>query len=291
MSCRNCSSINTKKVCELDNNNASSFAKYSALKYNGVLDEIVKSGTHPVINYCKNCDFYYYLNLPKDEELNKMYASGRFLYDEDTRNRAEREKINVLTGLVRRLIKLASRSENITLLDFGSGAGVLAKIAAKEGLNVTAYEPSLERNTVNQEDGIIFTNKLDSINAYKYDIIILNQVLEHVKSPSEVLRTLVKLSHSNSLIYVSVPNINHDLKNDKVWDEWPFDGLRTHIMAPFEHLNGFTPKSFNKALKLAGLEPVGFIKNYAFSPRLALIRSLYSLFRIGGTTRAICKVK
>ena len=292
--CPICSNSNTEKVCELNENNQNAFSDFSKLKYQGCLDEIVNSGVHPEIWHCKNCDFYYYYQVPTDAQLGKMYASGTFLFDQAVRVGVENKKAANLTILLKKSIELVEptkKLEETTLLDFGSGAGMLAKIAVNLGLKVTAYEPSLERNTVDKGDKLTFTNDLGSLDTRNFDIIVMNQVMEHVKQPVDTLRKLGSLSHQNTLIYVAVPNIKNSLRNPEMWSEWPFNGKNVHIMAPFEHLNGFTPRAFKRAASFAGLKPVSLKRKFSFSPRFALIDSLFGLTGIGGTARGIFRIK
>ena len=293
-SCPICSSIALREICRLNKSNTEAFTKFSELKYQGYLSEIVNAGIIPIINHCHACDFYFYQNLPSDEQLSIMYGKGTFLFDKEKRVIAEERKVTFLRELLEDLTGLTQKSVSIkdmTLLDFGSGTGTLAKIAADQGFQTTAYEPSLQRNEISNSRNLTFTNDLQSLGIEKFDIIILNQVLEHVVDPIATLRQLVSLSNKKTLVYVAVPNLNNELKKNDLWEQWPFNFKNTHIMAPFEHLNGFTPSSFTKAIDSAGLKPLPFVKNLSFSPRYALIKLLHRMFTIGGTTRVVCQIK
>jgi hypothetical protein len=277
---------NQEIVCELNKKNISSFDTLSKIKYQNVLVEIVDSGVHPLIMSCLICDFFYFQNVPTELQLSRMYAKASCLFDFAT----SLKEID-LNRLLNSILRIVNTKKTLTLLDYGSGSGMLAKIAERKGLLITAYEPSSERNMITGKNSLIYTNSFDALSGQKFDIIVLNQVLEHVSRPLEVLKGLAGFSHKNTLVYIAVPNINKGQIKKNLWLDWPYKNGQTHIMSPFEHLNGFSPKSLEKAINLAGFRPLSFFKYLVFSPRFAIINILYKLGGIGGTTRVLCRIK
>jgi hypothetical protein len=85
----------------------------------------------------------------------------------------------------------------------------------------------------------------------QFDAINLEQVLEHVPDPLVTLDRIKPLCHARTVIRITVPNINRSAEGKRIWQEWPFNGRRMHIMAPFEHLHGFTPDSLSELVRRA----------------------------------------
>jgi hypothetical protein len=77
----------------------------------------------------------------------------------------------------------------------------------------------------------------------RFDLIIVNHVLEHVRNPVLFLRDLLPLLNSNGTIYVDVP------------DAAQYKSLESLHIA---HLYHFTIKTLEAALKQAGLTALKF---------------------------------
>ncbi len=84
-----------------------------------------------------------------------------------------------------------------------------------------------------------------------FDAILCNQVLEHVVSPLEALEDIKSVCHEKSLLCSTVPNVGK-ISLSRVQASWPFDGITSHPIAPFQHLHGFSQNSFIKLYEQAG---------------------------------------
>jgi hypothetical protein len=102
-----------------------------------------------------------------------------------------------------------------SILEIGSGPGVLSQ-------KVLNAHPNIEYHLVdkpfakkyfddNNFKGKFFVKDLSSsfdkseLNE-KYDLVIANDFLEHVFNPHAILKAIVELTHSNSLLFISNPN-------------------------------------------------------------------------------------
>ncbi len=153
------------------------------------------------------------------------------------------------------LSKILRISKCHSVLDYGSGTGELRKIAEELDLDYFAYEPSKERNLLDGKKNI-FSNldKLLSQNI-KFDIIIINQVLEHLKDPLAVMNNIKNFCHSKSIIYVSVPNFNRSKEGSNFFSSWPYDiRFNHHTIAPFQHLHCFNTQSLLKLMTSSGFK-------------------------------------
>jgi SAM-dependent methyltransferase len=292
--CKLCNSNRYVSIkCRIDANNIDKFKLFSKLKYNGNLDYFLNKGLDISISFCSKCKFYWYTNSPTDKELSKMYQDSNLINPINLKL-----KKNILTSknelLLTRILCVyrstyssANFSKSkVRLLDFGSGTGDFSRIANQSGLDVTAYDPSLNRNTLKNDENIVYHDNVNDLPNDYFDIIILNQVLEHVPNPLETLSRINEIGNENVLIYIAVPNIETAPEGKNIWKDWPFN-KNIHTMAPFEHLNGFTPRALEIAINKTGFEKVTFKNKVTFSIRYALVDELFNLFRFFGTTQIL----
>lgn len=293
--CKICNSNkDVELVCKLDDTNINRFKSFSLLKYNSYLDQFIKNDFEISISYCKNCKFYWYTNIPTNSELTGMYANSNSINTKLITKESDK-KINKNSLLLKRILQTFFSINNFTdypkskirLLDFGSGSGEFSRIAFKNGLEVTAFDPSLNRNTLKINENITYFDNINDLPENHFDIIILNQVLEHVPNPIETLCLLNKLGKKDVLIYIAVPNINTSHEGTNIWKEWPYNYKNIHTMAPFEHLNGFTPFAFRKIINKTGFKVLPIKHKLNFSIRYALIDEFFNLFNLCGTTQAL----
>ena len=127
---------------------------------------------------------------------------------------------------------------NASLLDYGAGEGTWSIAAEKLGFKVVAYEP----HSIRVSSSVDHASRWCEIEREKFDVIICNQVLEHLNRPSLAVERLKAVSHQDTLIFVSVPNARK-LSLQVLARSWPYNGKGNHVVAPFQHLQGFSMKS------------------------------------------------
>jgi len=108
--------------------------------------------------------------------------------------------------IIETVIKKNISKKNISILDFGSGSGVNINMLSKYG-HVNIYEPHLITRKYLR---IKFKKKKYSIiNKYtkkKFDLILLADVLEHIKDDKKIVRELSKRLKNNGFILITVPS-------------------------------------------------------------------------------------
>jgi 2-polyprenyl-3-methyl-5-hydroxy-6-metoxy-1,4-benzoquinol methylase len=224
------------------------FLDFSLRKYGGLLERWLDD-VPPVVMRCVSCGHHWYRHQPDPQQLSQMYAAGRPL---GGASRPTREASPAMLAQMRRVRRmLAVSGHRPTLLDFGSGLGRWARAAVKAGFDVVAFEPS-EARGAEADTPFELVHRLDALAGRKFDAIVLEQVLEHVLDPLDTLTTLRHLCRDSTLVHISVPNILRDPAGASVWSTWPFDGETPHVLAPFEHLHGFTPRSLQALTLRAG---------------------------------------
>ena len=104
------------------------------------------------------------------------------------------------------VIKKNISKKNINILDFGSGSGVNIKMLSKYG-HVNIYEPhTITRKYLRKKFN---SKKFSVINKYierKYDLILLADVLEHIKDDKRIVKKLNKTLKKNGFILITVPS-------------------------------------------------------------------------------------
>jgi len=89
-------------------------------------------------------------------------------------------------------------------LDFGCGDGLIAEVALKFGAEVSVgydIKPDDLWDKIEKKDNLIVTDNLDDLIGYKFDFILLNDVLDHCDNPDEVLQTISSLLTDNGVVY------------------------------------------------------------------------------------------
>ena len=192
---------------------------------------------------CLNCRFIFVKSLPSNEQLSRYYI--KFDY----------KNIDLMEPVIRRdavrSLKLIRKYSNIfnfdkRLLDIGCGRGYFMDESRKIGLDT--YGVDYSKKMVNFSKKVLRLNvqHSDIFNfnpKHKFDIITLNQVIEHVTNPRDLIRKCYKLLRSGGIIYIATPNI--DSLSAKVLNE-DFD----HLIPP-EHLGYFNCKTLINLLKSA----------------------------------------
>ena len=99
--------------------------------------------------------------------------------------------------------------EKLSYLDVGSGLGVFPKALQANGcLDLSIIEPDVTARAHLEcifESGIY--ESLDAVSR-TYDVITVNKVLEHVRSPSEFLKQLMSKVNDTGVLYIEVPSVN-----------------------------------------------------------------------------------
>jgi SAM-dependent methyltransferase len=166
------------------------------------------------------------------------------------------------------LMPLGGPEASGKVLDLGCGGGLFLKLLNELKYDAQGLEPStLFRNFGINHLGLrIFDGDVYSYhNRLKFDTVILNSVLEHLKDPIKALREIRNsmLTEGGRLI-VTVPNI--------LSLEYLTEGQSWHNFNE-DHLWYFSEKSMNFALVEAGFQKTVFMRyDYELSPEMKKAR-------------------
>lgn len=247
--CPACSAPSVGRTLRLDPARRERFVEFDRRKFGGLLTSWLNE-FEVEVSICHACGHAWYRNQPSAAQLQAMYSAAKPMFVREAElSREPTAEMRRLMVCLHHLVD--ARADASTLLDYGSGFGRWARAAVAAGFVVTAFEPSYARAA---EVGVPFelVYSTEQLRGRRFDVLQLEQVLEHVPDPFRTLHSLHEFCHPHTVIRVSVPNIVRANEGDRIWDLWPFDGRVPHILAPFEHLHGFTPRSLRTLCSRAG---------------------------------------
>lgn len=205
---------------------------------------------------CKRCALVFVNPRPTKEEYDEFHKRD-FLAN---KNVTEMEHVIPKLKASDKTIKTAVAdfiseyvSDGQEILDIGCGYGTLLDIlkrrkkivvrgielgeldikAAREYYGLDVYQGSLEDFA------------FDSVNAGKYDVVIMNHVFEHLPEPIQSLAQIKKILKPNGVLYIGVPNLMN-MKN------------RPEVFFHIAHAFNYSPHSIKLMLEAAGFGIIKF---------------------------------
>ena len=107
--------------------------------------------------------------------------------------------------IIETIIKINIPNKKINILDFGSGSGVNIDMLSKFG-HVNIYEPHLiTRKYLKKKFNSKKYSVISKYNWKKFDLILLADVLEHIKNDKKIVNKLSKRLKKNGFILITVP--------------------------------------------------------------------------------------
>jgi SAM-dependent methyltransferase len=284
--CPACEGRSITTVVRGDRDRRKQFVTYSQLKYGGAMDGWLDEIDLEIVQ-CTACHHHWYSQQPEPKQLMIMYESSRSFFGDVTISREPTDETRRQMRSLRRFIAADARP---VFLDYGSGYGRWARAACSEGFDVYAYEPSVSRG---QETAVAFTlvHRIEDLATHRFALVNLEQVLEHVPDPFQVLLEVKNLCDPRAVVRITVPNLLRCHEGRHVWDEWPFNGRRVHTMAPFEHLHGFTPTSLERVVTRAGFRLLSPFRTIRSHPSVPIRRFAGRIWHRWGHTFVLAQVR
>ncbi len=215
---------------------------------------IARAGGHDIIQ-CTMCGFRHVVPLPEPRAFEHTY---RDVYARASAPDASFavERRSQLVGnrpadLLESFERLLGPSRR-RLLDIGSGPGFFLRTAKARGWRVLGIEPSRTASTHARGLGVEvaegFFNAETAPGLGRYDVIQLNNVLEHVPYPTETLLLAREMLEPGGVLCVNVPN---DFSPLQVAARVA-SGLPEWWVAPNRHLNYFDFDSAERSIGAVG---------------------------------------
>lgn len=223
---------------------------------------------------CSNCGFYSsgYLddeiNIKKKEPV-KLTDDYRIYLRKDLQSNKERFKNHVDISL-----KYFSKTENLKILDIGSGGGLylsLMKQTFAQNINCYGIELDLARVKFAEEEYSLKNIHPEPVSSSfwdehknSFDLITLWDVIEHVNSPNEIIQRSTELLKENGILIMDTPcrdtfyhkfgECTYKLSNGRI----PTFLNIMYSDHPFGHKQIFSEKEIKKLYKENGFIVTGF---------------------------------
>lgn len=231
--------------------------KYMIEAYQGNADLTVLENVEFEIVKCKKCKLgfqkYIFDAQMLDELYNKWIDPNSALEwrDKGTKGTKTYEKILSIAKCY-----FKKDTSKIKVLDYGAGFGDSLVTANKMGFDSYAFEYSTERIRYLEGKGInVITNNSNML----FDFIIVNQILEHITNPTEILNDIHSKLDKTGLVYIAVPNCTsiekklkktENITNEKELHKTLLDAS----VGAFQHINFFNNYNLKLLLKKQGFK-------------------------------------
>lgn len=159
---------------------------------------------------CQDCGLIFAHELPQKEVLDKYYSHGLY-YDQvaDPYHHDILQFSYKLSQIRLKLIntKIGQFNDVPKVIDIGAGNARFG-IALKEFYETAIYETVEPDSGVQNKYGDLVDRHYNDVSDVKdrdYDLIVMNQVLEHLPDPADFLRSVCKLLKQSGYVYIDVP--------------------------------------------------------------------------------------
>jgi len=179
---------------------------------------------------CNGCGVTYLANQPTESSLGIIYPNS---YTAHATNQG-------LLALIRRLNFqkkffvarrfLCQRNRPLRVLDFGCGNGemvrAIAELPGKLVLSSVGYDnsDSVTRSTVESRNSFLISNHLDDVLALgPFDLVFLNQVIEHLPHPIQTLSKIRSSMSPGGVIAIETPSLSgleFKVRSSTFWGGW-----------------------------------------------------------------------
>ena len=175
-----------------------------------VLKNISKFKHTYTISECVECEIAMTHPLPSDDELTKLYSSGNYRTSKGKRFGPLIESL-IHLGRIRKRRRINQFTKPGKILDIGCGRGLFLDVMRRGGWSTVGTELNEETASYAIKvydlkilSGGIIQHQLpaESLNA-----ININQVLEHLKNPHEVIEECHRLLRKGGVLIISVPDL------------------------------------------------------------------------------------
>ena len=234
--CNVCNSKNIKKTRFYQSEKLNSFlSNYYNFKNLDILHEYSLE-----IFECKKCSHIFQGKVLKDKKIfffynNVINIRERFL----KKNSKIKANIQIAKKISKKL------KENIKILDFGSGYTNYNKQNKK--LNFYTFDISKTKSSSN-------ISTLSDLKKYRFDLIIANQVFEHLKYPKLTIEILNKILSKDGFIKLELPSSFFIYLKFFLLKIIGPKKIILHDFFPIEHINSFSNKSMDNLTSLFNRE-------------------------------------
>jgi len=174
-------------------------------------------------------------------------------------------------------------ASGLHILDLGSGEGGTTKVLSEKN-DVVSFDINRERllrQEINLYQKVCGDSEFLPFKTASYDVIILQDVIEHIQNKDKIINSLVTLLKKNGIIYLSTPNkfSIFNIISDPHWGV-PFISLlkRKSIRKYFSNVFRKTESARKDIAELSSLKTLLSLFEDKFEVRLFTTLSVNELF-------------
>lgn len=215
---------------------------------------------------CHDC------SLTQTRLLDKKFGITNALYSSPTLARKHFEtQREEFSGFAKDILDMLETKKG-KLLDIGCGFGWVVAEAENRGFEAMGIDSSKVYTSLGKKTLKVRLLAV-SLGAFRtterFDVIILNHVLEHIKDPVKFLQKVRTLLNPEGEVLIACPNIRSLMF-------WLFKE-RWYGLQPAQHLSQFTPQTISMVVKKSGLviRDVSTRSLYYNPPRLKKLPFLF----------------
>lgn len=223
-------------------------------------DPVVGVGSLQVVR-CRLCRLQYTNPQPSDRELAEIYGPDYFLAAAAEFSPEHVSRLKQATA--DRYCDLIESAETTVpgrrLLEIGCGHGDFLFVAAKRGFACTGVEYSNHACRIAQSkvggDAEIIQGEVSSLQGRKsfFDICVMCDLIEHVRRPDELLRSVYERLRPGGLVFIATPTL----------DSWSARLLGSRWMEyKAEHLTYFCRSNLERLLASTHLRPIAYHRGF-----------------------------
>ena len=202
------------------------------------------------IRQCSECGLVYINPQPTADEIPGFYDN---MYLDDSPEEVAARGLGYTQKQLRRIVR-KRKPKGGKLLDIGCGFGAVLEEMAKypewelHGLEVGEGAVNFARNRVPSAE--ITDGVVDDVDypEGKFDCIMMITVLEHLKDPKGVLKTVTKWLAPGGLLVIQTPHVEPFIKLRRT-----ILGIPIYFEAP-RHMFDFSPRSLAMYFKSSGCQ-------------------------------------
>ena len=206
----------------------------------------------------------YLINFYKKIYFKKKVSQSfsNFYSKEETKNKRLKAKFDI--GLIKKRVG----KKKIKFLEIGSGEGFILNEAHKQknweviGVDYNDFAINKFNKKAKsffvKEDPEIFLKKANNLK-FKFDVIVLNNVLEHVIDPKKLLIKIRNLINIKSVVFISIPNDYSILQTLSIKSK---KNYKAPWFQPPQHISYFNTLNIENFLKKNNFKLIDMVSNF-----------------------------